>query len=249
MSIKIVPDIIIGRLPIYLRALRSMESNNKKALSQLKMEAKKLKEKLAIDPKNTENKDLLKSIEMEIRNLETTSSQELGESVGISAAQIRKDLSQFGGFGTQGTGYKIDDLIKQIKHILKLENDWSVAVVGAGDMGHALSRYQGFKDRGFTISAVFDTNPELIGKKIGNLTIQSVDDMDEALKRTNTTIAMLTVPASAAQEVTDQLVKVGIRAILNYAPIIINVPENVVVQYIDPSIHLQRMTYYLDNKN
>ena len=222
MSIKIVPDIIIGRLPIYLRALQSMKKGHETA-----------------SPEN-HKEEMVKPM--------TTSSQELGESVGISAAQIRKDLSQFGGFGTQGTGYKIDELIKQLKHILKLEKEWSVAVVGAGDMGHALSRYQGFKDRGFTITAVFDNNPELIGKKIGDLTVQSMENMADELKKTNTSIAMLTVPASAAQEVTDQLVKAGVKAILNYAPIIIYVPEHVVVQYIDPSIHLQRMTYYLDEK-
>jgi redox-sensing transcriptional repressor len=223
MSIKIVPDIIIGRLPIYLRALQSMRNDQ------------------AI-PSSENDKDVT------LRPM-TTSSQELGESVGISAAQIRKDLSQFGGFGTQGTGYRIDELIKELKRILKLEKDWSVAVVGAGDMGHALSRYQGFKDRGFTISAVFDNNPELIGKKIGDLTIQSMETMAEVLKMNNTSIAMLTVPASAAQTVTDQLVKAGVRAILNYAPTIINVPDHVVVQYIDPSIHLQRMTYYLEENS
>ena len=205
MSTKIIPDIIVGRLPIYLRALRYMKDKKQ----------------------------------------ETTSSQELGESVGISAAQIRKDLSQFGGFGTQGTGYKIEALITNLMEILKVDRVWDVAVIGAGDIGHALTRYQGFSERGFEIKMVFDNNPELIGKKIGDLTIQSTETMESELKNANIIIAMLTVTASAAQEVTDQLVDAGIKAILNYAPISINVPEDVAVQYIDPSTHLQRMTYYL----
>ena len=205
MSTKIIPDIIVGRLPIYLRALRYMKDKKQ----------------------------------------ETTSSQELGESVGISAAQIRKDLSQFGGFGTQGTGYKIEALITNLMEILKVDRVWDVAVIGAGDIGHALTRYQGFSERGFEIKMVFDNNPELIGKKIGDLTIQSTETMASELKNADIVIAMLTVTASAAQEVTDQLVDAGIKAILNYAPISINVPEDVAVQYIDPSTHLQRMTYYL----
>jgi len=205
MSTKLIPDIIVGRLPIYLRALRYMKDKNQ----------------------------------------ETTSSQELGENVGISAAQIRKDLSQFGGFGTQGTGYKIDALITNLMEILNVDQVWNVAVIGAGDIGHALTRYQGFSDRGFEIKIVFDNNPDLIGKKIGDLVIQSTDTMANALRKANIVIAMLTVTASAAQKVTDQLVDAGIKAILNYAPISINVPEHVVVQYIDPSTHLQRMTYYL----
>jgi redox-sensing transcriptional repressor len=221
MSIKIVPDIVVGRLPIYLRALRYMKDKNEKILSSQKLGP------------------------VEVKKLETTSSQELGESVGISAAQIRKDLSQFGGFGTQGTGYRIDKLIERLSFFLKVDRVWEVAVIGAGDMGHALTRYQGFSDRGFKISAVFDNNPEIIGNKIGDLVIQSMDNMATVLRKSNISIAMLTVPASVAQEVTDLLVDADVKAILNYAPININVPDNVVIQYIDPSLHLQRMTYYL----
>ena len=175
----------------------------------------------------------------------TTSSQELGEQVGISAAQIRKDLSQFGGFGKQGTGYGIQNLIEKLSEILNVNRVWNVAVVGAGDMGHALTRYQGFFDRGFLITMIFDNNPELICQTIGNLTIQSVDNLATALKEGKVSIVMLTVPATAAQKITDVLVDCGVKAILNYAPISLNVPEGVFVQYIDPSIHLQRMTYYL----
>jgi len=237
MSTKIIPDIIVGRLPIYLRALRFMEEKNEEPLASLRLEV--------LEAKKQDNKSLQRLKELEVNKLENTSSQELGEIVGISAAQIRKDLSQFGGFGTQGTGYKINALITNIMEILNVDRVWNVAVIGAGDMGHALTRYQGFEDRGYRIKMVFDNNPEIIGKKIGDLTILSMENMKSALINANVTIAMLTVPASAAQGVTDQLVDARIKAILNYAPINITVPEHVVIQYIDPSIHLQRMTYYL----
>ena len=205
MNAKEIPDIIVGRLPVYLRALRHMRENNQK----------------------------------------TTSSQELGDQVGISAAQIRKDLSQFGEFGKQGTGYQIPFLIDKLCEILKVDRVWDVAVIGAGDMGHALTRYQGFFNRGFQITMIFDNSPELIGKNIGNLTIESTENLVASLQAGKVTIAMLTVPAAAAQKITDKLVDAGVKAILNYAPISLNVPEGILVQYIDPSSHLQRMTYYL----
>jgi redox-sensing transcriptional repressor len=205
MNAEKIPDIIIGRLPVYLRALQRMADSG----------------------------------------LKTTSSQELGEHVGISAAQIRKDISQFGEFGKQGTGYSIAYLLDKLREILKVDRIWDVALVGAGDMGHALANYQGFKDRGFRITAIFDNNKEKIGQKIGSFAIEDTDKMIERIKATGIKIAMLTVPAASAQSVADKLVQAGVKAILNYAPISLNVPNNVKVQYIDPSTHLQRMTYYL----
>jgi redox-sensing transcriptional repressor len=201
-----IPDIIVSRLPIYLRALRHMKAQ------------KKL----------------------------TTSSQELGARVGISAAQIRKDLSQFGEFGKQGTGYDITYLIDQLREILKVEHVWDVAVIGMGDMGHALARYQGFSDRGFRVAMVFDSDPAKIGGQVGNFIIQDSSEIVTAIRNAGIKLAMLCVPAAAAQEVTDKLVEAGVKAILNYAPISLNVPAGVRVQYLDPSIGLQRMTYYLE---
>lgn len=205
MNAEKIPDIIIGRLPVYLRALQRMADNG----------------------------------------LKTTSSQELGEHVGISAAQIRKDISQFGEFGKQGTGYSIAYLLDKLKGILKVNHFWDIALVGAGDMGHALARYQGFTNRGFKIVMIFDNNKEKVGQKIDGFTIEDADKLVERIKSSGIRIAMLTVPAPAAQGVADKLVQAGVKAILNYAPISLNVPKNVKVQYIDPSIHLQRMTYYL----
>ena len=205
MNADKIPDIIIGRLPIYLRALQRMAD----------------------------------------RGMRTTSSQELGDHVGISAAQIRKDISQFGEFGKQGTGYSIAYLLDKLREILKVDRVWDVALVGAGDMGHALARYQGFIDRGFCITMVFDNDRSKIGQKVGNFTIEDTTTLVDRIKSAGIKVAMLTVPAAAAQEVADRLVQAGVRGILNYAPISINVPGNVKVQHIDPATHLQRMTYYL----
>jgi redox-sensing transcriptional repressor len=206
MNAEKIPDIIIGRLPVYLRALQRLSD----------------------------------------RGIQTTSSQELGEIVGISAAQIRKDISQFGEFGKQGTGYSIPFLTERLRDILKVDRVWDVVIVGMGDIGHALARYQGFANRGFIIKMLFDNDPKKVGQKVGNFEILDMGVMADYVKQNKIKIAMLTVPATAAQEVADQLVRAGVRAILNYAPISLNVPKSVKVQHIDPAIHLQRMTYYLE---
>jgi redox-sensing transcriptional repressor len=200
-----IPDIVIGRLPIYLRALQRMDQNGQ----------------------------------------QVTSSHELGEMLGISPPQIRKDLSLFGEFGKQGTGYHVQFLASQLQSILHLDQVWDIAIVGAGDVGHALARYQGFRDRGFQVKMIFDNNQEKIGRKIGPFTILDIADMPERIQEAGIQVAMLAVPAAFAQAVTDDLVKAGIKAILNYAPIQISTPPGVKVQYIDPALHLQRMSYYL----
>jgi redox-sensing transcriptional repressor len=200
-----IPDIVVGRLPLYLRVLQRLAQEGQTV----------------------------------------TSSQELGERLGISAAQIRKDLSLFGEFGKQGTGYQIDYLISKLRQILKVDKIWDIVVVGAGDIGHALSRYQGFTNRGFQVSMVFDNDPAKVGTQLGPFVVQDSRDMIQAIREKGIQVAMLAVPTEQAQEVTDILVEAGIKAILNYAPIRLAVPKDVHVQYIDPLIHLQRMSYYL----
>ena len=174
-----------------------------------------------------------------------TSSQEMGEKLGISAAQIRKDLSQFGEFGKQGTGYNIEFLTEKLRQILHVDRDWEMAVVGAGDIGSAVARYKGFANRGFKVTMIFDNDPAKIGSMVGDFTVQENSYIIEAIQKAGIQVAMIAVPAAHAQEVADQLVKAGVKAILNYAPVSLNVPAEVFVQYIDPAIHLQRMTYYL----
>jgi redox-sensing transcriptional repressor len=206
MEDKSVPNIVVGRLPLYLRTLQLMNLEGRRV----------------------------------------TSSQELGERLGISAAQIRKDLSQFGEFGKQGTGYNIDFLTDQLRQILHVNKVWDVAVVGIGDVGHALARYQGFANRGFRIVLLFDNNTQKIGTKVDGFIIQDLSNLVSQIQTAGVQIAMLSVPVDQAQLVSNLLVQAGVRSILNYAPINISVPSGVRVQYIDPVLHLQRMTYYLE---
>jgi redox-sensing transcriptional repressor len=205
MNTENVPDIIVSRLPVYLRALQRMADNG----------------------------------------VSTTSSQELGDNVGISAAQIRKDLSQFGEFGKQGTGYHIPFLIERLRQILKVDRSWDVAVVGMGELGRALTRYPGFANRGFRVQMCFDSEPSKIGQKVGDISIRDIKNIVKDIQNASIKVAMLCVPAAAAQEVTDQLIEAGVQGILNYAPVSLVVPDRVKVQYIDPAIGLQRITYYL----
>jgi redox-sensing transcriptional repressor len=200
-----IPEIIVGRLPVYLQALEHML-----------------------------NQGVL-----------TTSSQELGEMIGISAAQIRKDLSQFGEFGKQGKGYSVPYLVEQLRSILKVDRVWEMIVVGAGNLGHAIAHYQGFVNHGFRVSMIFDNSPERVGTNVSTITVQDSANLVSAVQNAGIKVAMLTVPASQAQSVADQLIKAGIKCILNYAPITLSVPPDVHVQYVDPVIYLQKMTYYL----
>ena len=176
---------------------------------------------------------------------EITSSQELGDRLGISSAQIRKDLSHFGEFGKQGTGYDIAFLREQLQRILQIDQIWDVALVGAGDLGHALAHYGGFAGRGFRIVAVFDNDPAKIGQNLANLIIQDNQSLGSVVLAQGIRVALIATPASGAQSVADILVSSGVKAILNYAPITLTVPHGVRVQYIDPVVHLQRMTFYL----
>jgi redox-sensing transcriptional repressor len=182
---------------------------------------------------------------MAVEGKVNTSSQELGERLGISAAQIRKDLSQFGEFGKQGTGYAIPYLIDQLEVILKIKHFWDIVLVGTGDLGHAIARYQGFANRGFRIAMVFDNDPGKIGIKIDHFIVQDITNLEKLVQEAGIKVAMLTVPASAAQPVSERLVKSGVKAILSYAPTPLNLPPDIHVEYIDPLIQLQHMTYYL----
>jgi redox-sensing transcriptional repressor len=201
-----IPDIVIGRLPIYLRALTQLVQ----------------------------------------QGYEITSSHELGQRLGISSAQIRKDLSHFGEFGKQGTGYQISHLQAQLKQILQVDREWPMIVVGAGDLGRAIAHYAGFVERGFRVVGIFDADPSKISTGVEPLKVLDVASMKAVIREQQVKIAMIAVPAQHAQRVCDDLVEAGVRAILNYAPITLTVPSGVHVQYIDPVAHLQRMTYYLE---
>jgi redox-sensing transcriptional repressor len=175
----------------------------------------------------------------------TVSSKMLADRVGVTAAQIRKDLSHFGGFGKQGTGYPIYHLIEELQKILNMDRVWKVAVVGAGDLGRALAHYQGFGLRGIEIVLIFDIDPKIIGTQVGALTVLPVDQMASEIKKMGVKIAILTVPGDVAQPTAERLVEAGVEAILNYAPVTLILPESIHVQHIDPVLHIQRLMYYL----
>jgi redox-sensing transcriptional repressor len=207
MARRAIPDIVIGRLPVYLRALNFLVAEGR----------------------------------------QVTSSQELGDRLGISSAQIRKDLSHFGEFGKQGTGYDIGFLRQQLSEILKVDRMWDVALVGAGNLGKAVADYPGFAGKGFNITAIFDSDPEKIGQVMGvnQVTVQSVEELAATLRERGISIGIIATPAEFAQATARTMADAGVRSILNYAPITIMVPAGVRVQYIDPVVGLQRMTYYL----
>jgi redox-sensing transcriptional repressor len=173
------------------------------------------------------------------------SSQELGERLGVTPAQIRKDLSYFGRFGKQGRGYNIASLLAKLREILGLDRQWRVCVVGVGRLGQAIIEYGGFSPQGFQIVAAFDADPGVAGQRIGKLQVRHIDSLDAFLREGRVDIGVVAVPANAANEVVNRLVNGGIRAILNYAPITPQVPPGVRVRNIDPVIAMQSMTFYI----
>ncbi len=177
--------------------------------------------------------------------VESVSSQELGDRINVTAAQIRKDLSYFGEFGKQGIGYNVRKLLQQIEDILGLTREWPVALVGIGHLGEAIARYEGFRQQGIRIAGLFDSNPSKIGTVIDGMTVQSIEEADRIIREQGIRLAIIAVPARSAQEVTDRLVMAGVRAILSYAPTVLQVPDGVWVRYIDPVAILHSMTYYL----
>ncbi len=202
-----VPEVVIGRLPQYVRALGQLLDEG----------------------------------------VQVANSQQLGEKLQITPAQIRKDLSYFGRFGKQGRGYRVQHLLDELKQILGLTVTWNVAVIGVGRLGRAILNYPGFTPDGFQLVAALDDNPALVGEKVGGLTVQPVARLAAVVNRHQVSIAIVAVPITHTQTVVDQLVACGIRAILNYAPTTPQVPPGVNVRSIDPVLSLQSMTYHLAN--
>ena len=200
-----VPEVVVLRLPLYLRALASMSQ----------------------------------------RGIEVVSSQELGAALGMTPAQIRKDLSYFGRFGKQGRGYSVRHLLQELRQIMGLDREWNVALVGVGRLGRAIIGYPGFAPEGFKVIAAFDSNPSQIGQVIGGLEIKPVSILPQTVAEKDIHIAIVAVPASHTQVVVDLLTQSGVQAILNYTPATPEVPPGVRVSNIDPVLALQAMTFYL----
>ena len=182
---------------------------------------------------------------MQSKGRAVVSSQELGEELGVTPAQIRKDFSYFGRFGKQGRGYSVQRLAEELRLILGLDRRWRVVLVGFGRLGRAIASYHGFEPQGFDIVAIYDADPAVIGSRDHDYIIHDVRNMKQDLRVEPPDIGIVAVPADHAQEVIDMLVNAGVRAILNYAPRSVHVPEGVELKRIDPVIELQSMTYHL----
>ena len=178
---------------------------------------------------------------------DVVSSQELGTRLGVTPAQIRKDLSYFGRFGKQGRGYNVQKLLDELHRILGLDRQWRMALVGVGKLGRAILGYEGFSPQGFRIVEAFDADPNSIGQRINALTVKDARDLENVLLKAPVDVGIVAVPAEIAQHVIDTLVRCGVRAILNYAPIAAHVPGGIYIKRIEPVLALQSMTYYLKN--
>ena len=179
------------------------------------------------------------------RKVERISSQTLADMMGISASQLRQDLNHFGEFGQQGYGYRVEDLYQEIGRIIGLEKEYNMVIVGAGNLGQALANYPNFSKRGFILRGVFDVNPKLIGLRLRDNEIIDTDQLEDFIKKNDISIGIITVPKEAAQEVADRMVKAGIKAIWNFAPIDLKVPEDVILVNEHPADRLMVISFRL----
>jgi redox-sensing transcriptional repressor len=186
--------------------------------------------------------------EFEEQGMDTISSEALALRGGTTSAQVRKDLSFFGSFGKRGLGYAVPELAGRLRQILGLERRYRVAMIGAGKIGSALVQYRGFKQRGFDIVAIFDVDPHKVGRQWNGLTVQHIADLERELATAPVDMAVLVTPAEAAQPVADRLVKLGVKAILNFAPLQLAVPEDVVVKTVNLALELETLSYALTNR-
>jgi redox-sensing transcriptional repressor len=183
-------------------------------------------------------------VEMAERGEATVSSQHLAELAGVNAAKVRKDLSYLGTYGTRGVGYEVPMLVHQISRELGLTQDWPVAIIGFGNLGHALANYKGFEERGFQVVAIFDVDKSKVGEKVGTIKVRHIDELKELARRQEIAIAIIATPAQVAQEVADKVVAAGVKSILNFAPAVINVPAGTSFRKVDLSMELQILTFY-----
>jgi redox-sensing transcriptional repressor len=183
------------------------------------------------------------------RGVSTVASDELAAAAGVNSAKLRKDLSHLGSYGIRGVGYDVDYLVYQVSRALGLTQRWPVVIVGAGNLGRALANYGGFVNRGFKISAILDSDRDLVGRKIGDVIVGHVGDLEDVVSGNGVAIGVIAVPAGAAQAVCDRLVAAGVTSILNFAPLVLNVPEGVDVRKVDLSIELQILAFHAQRRS
>jgi redox-sensing transcriptional repressor len=186
--------------------------------------------------------------EFEGQGIETVSSDALAGRGGTTSAQVRKDLSFFGSFGKRGLGYPVNELVGRLQKILGLDRRYRVAMIGAGKIGSALVQYRGFKQRGFDIVAIFDVDPAKIGRQWNGLAIQDITTLEDVVRAASIDMAVLVTPAEAAQPLADRLVALGVKAILNFAPVQLVVSEEIVVKTVNLALELETLSYALTNK-
>ena len=175
----------------------------------------------------------------------TVASGDIASGVGVSSAQVRKDLAYFGEFGTRGVGYKVEELYGHLMKILGLDQNWNVIIIGAGKLGSALALYKGFEDRGFKVTTILDVDENRIMNQIGDVTVESLNLLEERVREQGIKVGVVTVPAAAAQNVTDQLIAAGVKAILNFSPRVLKVPNDVILRNVDLSVNLEVLSFNL----
>lgn len=177
-------------------------------------------------------------------DVEHISSDRLAELAGVNAAKVRKDLSYLGSYGTRGVGYEVAYLVYQIKSELGLNHDWPVVIVGAGNLGQALSGYGGFGQRGFPVAGIVDVDPAKVGSVIGNVRVRHLDDLPDIVANRRVAIGIVATPAVAAQDAADRLVAAGVTSILNFAPTVLSLPNGILVRKVDLAVELQILSYH-----
>jgi redox-sensing transcriptional repressor len=200
-----IPEATVARLPVYLRALRSLVE----------------------------------------RGTATASSEELAVIAGVNSAKLRKDLSYLGSYGTRGVGYDVEYLVYQISRELGLSQDWPVAIIGIGNLGHALANYGGFPGRGFPVVALFDVDEDLMGIPVGGIPVNHIDEIAQVCASREVSIGVIATPPPAAQAVCERLVSAGVRCILNFAPVVLQVPDDVEVRKVDLAVEMQILSFHV----
>lgn len=188
-------------------------------------------------------------VDMTERGMATVSSEGLAEAAGVNSAKVRKDLSYLGSYGTRGVGYDVEYLIYQISRELGLTQDWNCCIVGVGNLGRALANYRGFGARGFRVVALVDADESKIGRRADGLSIEDFEDIERVVKERQVSIGIIATPAGEAQKAADRLVSAGVKSILNFAPIVLQVPEDVSLRKVDLSIELQILSFYEQRKS
>ena len=186
--------------------------------------------------------------DFEHRGLTTISSEELAKRGGTTSAQVRKDLSFFGSFGKRGLGYSVPELAGRLREILGLGKEWRVIIVGAGKIGAALAQYRGFRQRGFSILAAYDNNPDKIGRRLEGIPVRNIEQLEHDIQRDHPDIVVLTVPAEEAQRLVDRVVQSGVKAILNFAPTQLHAPSDVSVKTVNMAMELEGLSFALTNR-